>query len=106
MMSLLSLFMVQAVALPAPDALQSYNWCVYRMAEVRANQPAEQAVGEALAACDGLLKAATRQVLDAASGASAAHGRLAGLLRRQARVNALARVNLIRSYEAENHAQH
>ena len=102
MISALSLFLVQAatVALPAPDALQSYNWCVYRMAEARADQPIEAAVREALASCEpGLLERATRQVIGAASGSPAARDRVAALLRRQARVSALARLNLIRSSE-------
>jgi hypothetical protein len=102
MIPALNLFLAQAatVALPAPDALQSYNWCVYRMAEVRVNQPIDQAVREAMAGCEpGLLEAATRQVVGAASGSPAANGQVADLLRRQARVNALARLNLIRSYE-------
>lgn len=102
MISALALLLVQAptVALPAPDALQAYNWCVYRMAEVRADQPIDRAVQEALASCEpGLLERATRQVIGAASGSPAARGRVADLLRRQARVNAVARLNLIRSYE-------
>ncbi len=102
MISALDLLLVQAsiVGLPAPDALQSYNWCVYRMAEARADQPIDRAVREALAGCEpALLEGATRQIIGAASGSPAARGRVADLLRRQARVNAMARLNLIRSYE-------
>jgi hypothetical protein len=104
MISALTLLLVQpsTVALTAPDALQSYNWCVYRMAEVRADQPVDRAVEEALAGCEpGLLEGAARQVIGVASGSSAARGRVADLLRRQARVNAVARLNLIRSYEKQ-----
>jgi hypothetical protein len=110
MITALNFLFLQAatVALPAPDALQSYDWCVYRMAEARADQPIDQAVREALIGCDNgpLLDSAVAQVIGVASGSPAARNAVANLLRHQARVNAVARLNLIRSYEKADHAPH
>jgi hypothetical protein len=86
------------VALPAPDALQAYSLCVYRMAEVRVNQPTDQAISEALLLCENgpLLDAAVDQVISSASGSEDARGPVAAMVKRHAEFNALSLLNRIR----------